>query len=177
MHGVLTLKENHTWKCEPGNKLIVLDRGTLSFEYPEDWTYDIHEGAIYVHDPMPELERCDLAVSLFPVRVPPGADFDLDTMLMASLEGREDFISRTEIGRVERADWKMAWLEERYVDREHNRPARFRVGLVHGPAVCLVSFNYWEKRAAVLEHTWDAVLRTLRFGVQVADPTVGPRIN
>ena len=73
-----------------------------------------------------------------------------------------------------RGDLEISWLEQEYMDAEYNRDARFRVALARGPVLCLISMNYWSKRAAALEPVWDEVLRTLVMGMRIADPTAGP---
>jgi hypothetical protein len=71
----------------------------------------------------------------------------------------------------------IVWLEQRYMDPDYKRDARFRVALARGPAICLISMNYWSNRAAGLERVWDDVLRTLVFGEPIADSTAGPVIQ
>jgi hypothetical protein len=52
---------------------------------------------------------------------------------------------------VTEPDFEAVWLEQHYVDAEHQREARFRIALARGQALCLISFNYWTNRAATLE--------------------------
>ena len=173
----LKLKANHTWKSKPGRSICVIDRGLVRFEYPSNWVVEPKDGAIHLHDRPPSVESCDLGVSIFPV---PGADMrelPLDSTLLASLGGEREPYSQSEIHHLTIADSDVAWLEQRYVDAEYKRDARFRVALVRGPILCLISMNYWSNRAAGLERVWDEVLRSLIFGVQVEDPTAGPVVQ
>ena len=71
----------------------------------------------------------------------------------------------------------IVWLEQRYMDPDYKRDARFRTALARGTAICLISMNYWSNRAAGLERVWDDVLRTLVFGEPIADSTAGPVIQ
>ena len=170
----LKLKSNHTWKSKPGNSLCVIDRGIVRFEYPSHWIVEPAEGAVHLYDRPPSVESCDLGVSLFRM---PGVDmsqFPLDEMLGASLGGDRNPYQTSPIHHMSGAGNDTAWLEERYVDKEYKRDARFRVALVRGPAVVLISMNYWSDRASGLERVWEEVLRTLYFGDEVADPTAGP---
>ena len=68
-------------------------------------------------------------------------------------------------------------MEQRYIDAEYHRDARFRVALARGPVLCLISMNYWSNRADGLEGVWNEVLRTLVIGMRIEDPTAGPVIQ
>ena len=67
--------------------------------------------------------------------------------------------------------------EQKYVEAEYKRDARFRVAIARGPVLCLISMNYWSNRAAGLERVWDHVLRTLVMDIHVEDPTAGPVVH
>ena len=82
-----------------------------------------------------------------------------------------------EFHHIAHGDLEIAWLEQRYIDAEYKRDARFRVALARGPVLCLISMNYWSNRAARLDGVWDEVLRTLVIGMRIEDPTAGPVIQ
>jgi len=172
----IKLKDNHTWKCQPGHSICVLDRGVVRFEYPSSWVVEPGEGAVHLHDRPPSVESCDFGVSLFRV---PGVlhELNLDEMLMASLGGDRKPYQQSQIHRTADAARDIVWIEQRYTDAEHKRDARFRVALVRGPVLLLISMNYWANRAAGLERVWDGVLRTLIFGEPIADPAAGPVVH
>lgn len=173
----LKLKRNHTWKSKPGHSICVLDRGLVRFEYPSHWVVEPKDGAIHLHDRPPSVESCDLGVSIFHV---PGADvreLPLDDTLRAAIESEREAYHQSDIHRLTTGDADIVWLEQRYVDTEYKRDARFRVALARGPALCLISMNYWSNRAAGLERVWDEVLRTLIFGEEIKDPTAGPVVQ
>jgi hypothetical protein len=98
-------------------------------------------------------------------------------MLREALGNDRKPYQQSEIHHVARGDLEVAWLEQRYIEAEHKRDARFRVALARGPALCLISMNYWSNRAAGLERVWDEVLRTLVMGVHIEDPTAGPVVQ
>ena len=175
--GKLKLKSNHTWKCKPGYSICVIDRGLVRFDYPSNWIVEPDEGAVHLHDRPPSVESCDLGVSIFRV---PGVDIRelcLDDTLREALGNDRKPYQQSEIHHVARVDLELAWLEQRYVDAEYKRDARFRVALARGPVLCLISMNYWSSRAAGLERVWDEVLRTLLFGEPIEDPTAGPIVQ
>src|ERR1051325_8858362 len=161
----LELKDKHTWKSRPGYSICVLDRGVVRFDYPSDWIVETGEGAVHLHDRPPSVESCDLGVSTFRVPAGPIGDFSLDDLLLNSLDKERAYYQQSEIHHITRGDLEIAWVEQRYLDKEYNRDARFRVALVRGPALCLISMNYWASRASGLERVWDEVLRTLVMGV------------
>ena len=101
----------------------------------------------------------------------------LDDTLRDTLAQDRKPYEQSEVHHITRGDLEIAWLEQRYVDTEYQRDARFRVALARGSALCLISMNYWSSRAAGLERAWDKVLRTLVIGLQVADPTAGPVVQ
>jgi hypothetical protein len=173
----LNLKDNHTWKCKPGYSICVLDRGALRFDCPSNWIVEPGEGAVHLHDMPPSVESCDLGVSIFRIPAEHVRELSLDDTLLNSLDGERTPYQQSEIHRIDRGDMEIAWLEQRYKDSEYKRDARFRVALARGPVLCLISMNYWSKRAAGLEAVWDEVLRTLVMGVYVEDPTAGPVVQ
>jgi hypothetical protein len=173
----LKLKDNHTWKSKHGYSICVIDRGLVRFDYPSNWIVEPAEGAVHLYDRPPSVESCDLGVSIFPV---PGAyarELFLDDMLREVLGDERQPYEQSEIRHIERADLEIAWLQQRYLDAEYERDARFRVALARGRTLCLISMNYWANRAAGLERVWDEVLRTLVFGDPIADPTAGPVVQ
>jgi len=173
----LKLKDNHTWKSKPGNSICVIDRGLVRFDYPSHWIVEPEDGAVHLHDRPPSVESCDLGVSIFRLPLEHVRELVLDDMLQETLGNDREPYQQSEIRHIERGDLDIAWLEQRYVDKEHKRDARFRVALARGPALCLISMNYWSNRAAGLERVWDELLRTLVMGMQVADPTAGPVVQ
>ena len=173
----LKLKDNHTWKSKPGHSICVIDRGLVRFDYPSHWIVEPEEGAVHLHDRPPSVESCDLGVSIFHVPLAEVRDLSLDDLLRSAVGGRQKPYQQSEIHHASRIDLEISWLEQRYKDAERKRDARFRVALARERAICLISMNYWADRSVELEPAWDEVLRTLVFGVRVADPTAGPVIQ
>jgi len=173
----LRLKDKHTWKSKPGYAICVLDRGQVRFDYPSHWIVEPADGAVHLHDRQPSVESCDLGVSIF--HLPPEVipEVNLDDALQGSLGDDREPYEQSEIRHVARVDLEIAWLEQRYIETEHKRDARFRVALARGTILCLITMNYWASRAAGLERAWDEVLRTLVIGMHVEDPTAGPVVQ
>jgi len=173
----LKLKDNHTWKSKPGNSICVIERGLVRFDYPSNWIVEPDEGAVHLHDRPPSVESCDLGVSIFRVPAAHIQSLSLDDTLRETLGAERKPYQQSEIHHIARGDLEIAWLQQKYVDAEYKRDARFRVALARGPALCLISMNYWSSRAPGLEIVWDEVLRTLVMGIQVKDPTAGPVVQ
>ncbi len=173
----LRLKANHTWKSKPGYSICVIDRGLVRFDCPVDWIVEPGEGALHLHDQPPSVESCDLGVTIFRIPVQHIQDVSLEETLRSTIDRERKAYSESEVHQIIRPDMEIAWLEQRYKDREYKRDARFRVALARGPVICLISMNYWANRAAGLEPVWDEVLRTLVMGIRVEDPTAGPVIQ
>jgi hypothetical protein len=171
------LKGNHTWKSNPGYSICVIDRGLVRFDYPSNWIVEPGEGAVHLHDRPPSVESCDLGVSIF--RVPAGDawELSLDDLLRDTLGNDRQPYRQSEIHHIAQGDLEIAWLEQRYIDAEYKRDARFRVALARGQVLCLISMNYWSNHAAGLEGAWNEVLRTLVIGMRIEDPTAGPVIQ
>jgi hypothetical protein len=173
----LKLKDNHTWKSKPGYSICVIDRGLVRFDYPSNWIVEPDEGAVHLHDRPPSVESCDLGVSIFRLPAVHVQELCLDDTLRETLGKDRKPYEQSEIHHIERGDLEIACLQQRYVDAEYKRDARFRVALARGPILCLISMNYWSSRAAGLEIVWGEVLRTLVMGMQIADPTAGPVVQ
>jgi hypothetical protein len=174
----LRLKEKHTWRSRPGYKICVLDRGAVRFDFPARWKVDTNEGAVMLHDGEPGIETCDLGVSLFHVPGLALADVPLEELLENSLGSERAVTRQSEMIRVERGDTLILWLEQEYMESTQKRPAKFRVAIARSPELhCLISMNYWAKRAPTLEPVWNEVLRTLTLGEYVKDPLAGPMVQ
>ena len=176
-HQSLKLKPNHKWKSKPGYSICVIDRGAVRFDYPSDWVVKPDEGSLHLHDQEPCVESCDLGVSIFRVPMAAVRDLNMDDMLRGTLAGEREPYEQSETRRIVRGGLEIVWLEQRYVDKEYGRDARFRVALARETAVCLISMNYWSAQAERLEPVWDEVLASLVMGLPVNDPTMGPTIQ
>ena len=173
----LRLKDKHTWKSKPGYSICVIDRGLVRFDYPSNWIVQPGDGAVHLHDRPPSDESCDLGVSIFRLPAELIYELSLDDILRNALSNDRTPREQSEFHHIVRGDLEIAWVEQRYVDAGQKRDARFRTAIARGPALCLISMNYWANRAAGLERVWDEVLRTLVMGMRIEDPTAGPVVQ
>ena len=171
------LKDNHTWKSKPGYSICLIDRGLVRFDYPSNWIVEPEEGAVHLHDRPPSVESCDLGVSIFRLPAEQLREFSLEETLRNTLDNERAPYQQSDIHNIARGDLEIVWLEQRYIDAEYKRDARFRVALARAQVFCLISMNYWSNRASGLERVWDEVLRTLVIGMRIDDPTKGPVVQ
>jgi hypothetical protein len=174
------LRQNHTWRCRPGHKICVLDRGRVRFDIPSRWLMipDDKTGALMMHDRKPGVESCDLGVSVFPFASEDAPGLPLDHLLLSSLGEREGLTWQSEVHTLQRGDLDLRWLEQHFVEQKHKRNARYRSALCRGgDCHVLITMSYWESRAATVEPVWDEVMRTLVLGIYVSDPARGPTVH
>lgn len=177
---VYELPEGHGWSARPGHKILVLDRGAVLLEYPRAWHVEAGRGQMDIRDrETVEESTCVLAVSY--LRLPPRdwSDLPLEQLLLHTAEGEErDRIAAGPVIEATRDDLEIAWIELRVVDPGENRESRSRTCLARGRNLqCLLTFDFWPEDAARLSPVWDAVLDSLKLGVEVEDPTRGKRIE
>ena len=173
----LRLKPNHKWKSKPGYSICVIDRGAIRFDYPSDWIVKHEDGSIHLHDQEPGVESCDLGVSIFRMPIEVIADLNLEEMLHETLAEDRKPYEQSELRHIDRSGMQIVWVEQKYLDKEYKRDARFRVALARESTICLISMNYWAARADALEPVWDEILASLVMGLPIGDPTMGPVIQ
>ena len=175
---LMKLRDDHGWRCKPGNAVFVANRGAVRFDYPKSWTIQPADGgAIAFYDEPPPADDCRLQLSV--IQLPPGIDMSglpLEEMLIDAIGRPEPGHEQTPLETVHRGAVELTWTETHYIDQGEQRPARSRNALGRAGGVhCILTFDFWEDDASRLLPVWDEVLRTLRIGEYIADPTRGPR--
>lgn len=177
----LRLKDNHSWKSPPGYKIVVLDRGAVSFNIPEAW-FVAKTQPFEMHNAAPPHDDARLSVTFF--RTPSGIDWTdlpVSTLLEQSMKNvsDRDTISITPLTRLPRTDLEVVWAESRFIDPvERPREAFTRVTLARGFDIhTLISFDYWVDQAAKFRSVWEEVIRSLQIGRVIADPTKGETLH
>jgi hypothetical protein len=172
----LRLKDNHTWKAPNGYKILVLDRGAVSFNIPESWILAKLEPHVELHDNEPPDDNARLSVSFW--RFGTGVDWTglpLAPLLAKATEGvGHEILARGEIVRSERTDLELVWTEHRFLDPEEKREAYSRIAVARGWDIhALLTFDYWVDDADKMLPVWHEALRSLQLGRYVEDPTKG----
>ncbi len=175
----LRLRENHGWKAKPGYQIFVADRGAVRFDVPQGWVVVPAEGAVKICDRQPPDDNCAIQLTIF--RLPPGIDWSalpLAQMLAdvtADDEHDKGVLARSEVVSIVRPDLEIAWRETRFVDEREQREAISRSCIARGGNLQpLITFDFWVDDAPRLYPVWDELLRSLRLGDYVEDPTRGP---
>lgn len=171
---VLRLQKNHGWKCKPGYKIFVADRGAVRFDIPAHWIMEPDTDAIKFHDKQPPDDDCLLQVSF--LRLSSAVDWSglpLAELLEEVFKGdRRGIIARGETICRRRPDLELAWTEVLFVDPNERRQACSRACLARGASIQpLITMDFWLEDKERFAPVWAEVLRTLQLGVYVQDPT------
>jgi hypothetical protein len=172
----LRLKDNHTWKAPKGYKIVVLDRGAVSFNIPEGWLLAKLEPHVEMHDNPPPNDNARLSVSFW--RTPPGINWTglpLKPLLAQSVEDSDlEILARGEIISFARSDLEIVWTERRFLDPEEKREANSRIAMARGWDIhVLITFDFWVDDLEKLKPMWEEILHSLQLGRHITDPTKG----
>jgi hypothetical protein len=186
----LGLAGDHGWKCKPGNRIFVADRGAVRFDIPAAWVVVADADGIKLHDKQPPDDDVRLQLSVF--YPPPGINWTglpLATFLNDALDERDaepsgDIIGQDPISHVLRPGMEAVWTEVRRVDPGERREARHRHLFARGKGtdrglerdiLTLITMDFWPEDAKQCEAVWKELVRSLRLGQFVADPRKGPQ--
>lgn len=171
----LRLREDHTWKSQPGCKIFVLGRGAVRFDYPEEWVVVPASDSIEIYDRQPPDDDCRLAVSYMPIPAIDWSGLPLSFLVEQSNErDPRPIFHRGEIIERRRGDLELAWRELRFVDPNEQREAcsLFCLGR-KGRVQAILTFDFWATDAERCLPVWSTVLKTLELDEPIADPTRG----
>jgi hypothetical protein len=171
----LGLKDNHTWKALAGYKIVVLDRGAVSFNVPESWLVAKLE-PFELHDQEPPDDNARLTVSFW--RMMPGIDWSglpLEPLLLESVKDTElKVLDQGEVVKPPRKDLELVWIQRRFLDPVEKRDAFTRIAMARGFDVhMLMTFDFWVEDVRKFQYVWDEALRSLQLGRVIEDPTRG----
>jgi hypothetical protein len=172
----LRLKKDHQWKAAPGSKIFVADRGAVRFDIPDTWVVvPAANATIKFHDRPPPRDNCTLQLSVFHLPPRDWNDLPLSMMIEQIVDyEQEGLIERGQVVEILRHDLDIAWIETRYIDPSEHREARSRICLARGSNIQpLMTLAYWADDASWVVPIFDEMLRTLRLGEYINDPTRG----
>ena len=173
----LRLKGNHGWKCKPGYRIFVADRGAVRFDFPDDWVVRPSEdGTILMHDREPPDDDVRLALTVLYLR----DDVDWSALKIPAL--LKEITSRGKDGQdrgygpiVEvagRRGQELAWSETSFPDAESGRPITSRTALARYSNIQIVlTLDFWADLSPRFGTVRDEILRTIILGDYVEDPT------
>jgi hypothetical protein len=179
------LRDDHTWRSRPGYKIFVVDRGAVRFDIPDTWMVVADADGVRLHDKQPPDDDCRLQVSV--IRLPAGIDWSslpLPAMLAQAVDepgpGEDgpmrEILGRDPVSQTLRTGLEIAWTETRWIDPGEGREARSRLLLARANHIQpLITLDFWADDASRLDPAWKELVRSLRVGEFVSDPTAGPR--
>ncbi len=128
-NGVSALAHHHNWAARPGHKILVLDRGAVSFECPASWIVAPAEDCVKLFGREPPDDECTLAVSYLMIPVMDWSDLPVSRLVRTALEGDErQFLEVSPIQCERRLSLEMGWCEGR-VHRLARKASRNRSSL------------------------------------------------
>ncbi len=171
------LRDGHGWKAKPGHKIFVADRGAVRFDIPASWTMEVGKDSIRFLDRKPPDDDCLLQVSY--LRCPPGIDWSrlplVDLLADIVQDDPRKLTPLREATHTRRPDMEIAWIEASFHDPGENREARSRSCFARNSKLqAFITMDFWPEHIARFHPVWVHVLKTVRLGQYVADPTQGP---
>lgn len=175
----LKLKSNHQWKAKPGYRICVIGKGAVRFDFPQEWIMEPDAASVKFYDGAPPNDNCRLEVSYNQIPPIDWSGFPLAQLLENVVaDDHRAPVSQGTIINVKRHDLRLVWTEFSFMDPAEKREAYSRVCIGLGANVqCLITLDYWPEDAKRVIPVWDEVLRTLKLGMYISDPTLGDARN
>lgn len=175
------LAKGHKWRTRPGYSKLVLDRGRVNLDVPQDWVVEPGaEVSIQILDKPSPADDVRLEVSFN--RLAPGVNWGrlpLEEIVsdLADNDGRNP-VSRGPVKTLMRKGLRGAWVEIKFVDPVEEREAYSRMLVaVGGDVQVLLTCEYWPEDAGRARPAWTEALRTLELGLIIPDPSTGARVD
>ena len=136
------MDDDHSWRCKPGYKIFVADRGAVRFDFPEDWVVVGDAEGIKLHDKPPPDDNCRIQLSVF--HLPPVVDWgklSLAAMLAEALDARGQGPDQEAAAKVDRLRGKGGLLargREREREEAHEILGRDPISHVLRPGLEIV---------------------------------------
>jgi hypothetical protein len=171
----LRLKDDHGWKCKPGYRIFVADRGAVRFDFPQDWIVrPADDGTIHMHDREPPDD--DVRLSLTVIYLRDDVDWsDLkipDVLREITNKGAREQRPYGPVVEVKKPRHDLAWSETSFPDPENGRMVKSRTALARYSNIQIVlTLDFWADMSPQFGKVWDEILRTLILGDYVEDPT------
>jgi hypothetical protein len=175
----LKLKDDHGWKSRPGYRILVLGRGAVRIDIPQDWVVEPGKGSLQILDRKPPDDDCRLEVSFNQVPRIDWSRLPLAQLLTDVISDDHRAVTHTgDIRSEDRSDLRLVWTEVRFTDPVENREAYSRILIgIGGNVQCLLTMDYWTEDAERVTPVWDEAVKTLQVARYIADPTTGKPIE
>ncbi len=171
----LKLQKNHRWKARAGHRICVIGRGAVRFDFPQAWLMESDATSVKFYDAAPPDDNCRLEASYNLIPPIDWSGLPLEQLLKDVVEGdHREIVSKGEVIGLRRPDLRLVWTEFRFHDPAEDREAHSRVCIgLGGNVQCLITLDYWPEDLGRIIPVWDEVMRTLKLGICVNDPTIG----
>lgn len=168
---------HHGWRCKPGYKIFVANRGDVRFDIPRKWVISAPGEQCDVEFRDREKPKDDCIIQLSVFAHPPETDFTglpLQAMAEGSTRGAPDTLWSGDWHYEKRPGAELVWQETHYLDENEKREAHSRTLIGRGPrAHAIVTMSYWPEHARRFLPVWDELLRSLTLGVYIQNPLLG----
>jgi len=172
----LPLSQPHQWKAKPNHRILVLDRGAVRFDYPDDWSVAFEDEGAIIHDQEPPADKCRIAASCR--RVPVESSTYPLLRLLESMIAKDarGVTPSDQILRIHRPPLEVAWTELRFTEPTIGRLACSRVCVARaGCTQAFLTFDFWPEDSDRCFPVWENVLESLEVGAYIDDPASGQR--
>ena len=194
---IFKLPENHGWTAKPGNNVVILDRGALRFEIPQDWVAQPSTKSLKLVDGEPPNDDMSLEVSVIYVGMAGfGVNWDdlpLRELIKQVTSDTPTGFTAQRAGRNRKRDrnkdksgppmalkfgeLEMAWIETEFTDPVEKRPAFSRMVITrHAKSSihALLTLCFWPEDAERAKSVWNNVLGSIHMGEHYDSPFYGP---
>jgi hypothetical protein len=176
----MRMKDNHTWNAPNGYKIVVADRGAVSFNVPASWILAKMEPNLELNDKTPPDDNARLSMSFWQTR--PGINWTelplVPLLLQSAADTKMEILEQSAIKTSPRQDIEIVWLQKKFLDPVEKRDAYTRIALARGFDVhVLLTFDVWVDDLKKFKHVWDEALRSLQLGRHIEDPSKGPILH
>src|SRR5947209_5866232 len=119
---------SNRWTVRPGCRILVLGRGAVRFDFPQDWQVDIYEKYVRLVDRTPPDDRCGLMISyrMISTRVAVYPITELLKQITDDDSGERTILERGQIMNSHRFPLEVAWRQLRFLDSLQQRDAYTR---------------------------------------------------
>jgi hypothetical protein len=89
-----------------------------------------------------------------------------------------EILAKGKVTSANRDGMKLVWTDLRYIDATEKREATSRILIgIGGNVQVLFTFDYWTEGEEQMLEVWEVLLRSLRLGLFIPDPTRGHVVN
>lgn len=168
---------HHGWRCKPGYKIFVANRGDVRFDIPSKWVVKApgEQCDVEFRDRKYPKDDCVIQLSVF--GHPPGLDFTglpLESLARGSGKEPPSSLWRGELHYEKRPGAELVWSESAFLDEKEKREAHSRQIVARGPqSHAIITMSYWPEHEKRFLPVWNELLRSLTLGVYIRNPLLG----